>query len=358
MYMAPESLMDKIFDEKTDIYSFGLVLWEILTRKEDAKDGNPRGVLFPSFAERNQPGMTPCAIQELISDFVDEISDGLRPQIPDGFPQNLTLLLEKTWDTFPSQRPSCLTIIDCLDEQRLNVAIPLKNASRFWSKHFGRQDSVFWSKFRKQFCSSFNVTFNPEDDGRPIQGKTRVSNFADLPPSVQCLRCLHALLSSKPVCFQTALPDFVLTMERFGSVTQWLGGWTTNYLLEALSLCTQCFDQVKQRWFFGDISQQQATCLLREKKRGTFLIYFSEKPGEYIVSYVSSNEKICHTRILPHFDGNGCRTCFEVNGQFYTSLQDIVDHFSILDRSCPDSPYQNIVELDSNQGFSTQIIED
>jgi serine/threonine protein kinase len=34
LWMAPEVLMCRPFDEKADVYSFGLVLWEILTRLE------------------------------------------------------------------------------------------------------------------------------------------------------------------------------------------------------------------------------------------------------------------------------------------------------------------------------------
>jgi serine/threonine protein kinase len=32
--MAPEVMQFKEFNEKADVYSFGIVLWEILTRKE------------------------------------------------------------------------------------------------------------------------------------------------------------------------------------------------------------------------------------------------------------------------------------------------------------------------------------
>ena len=32
--MAPEILLGKQFNEKADIYSFGIILWQIYTRKE------------------------------------------------------------------------------------------------------------------------------------------------------------------------------------------------------------------------------------------------------------------------------------------------------------------------------------
>ena len=42
--MAPEVMMFRGFTEKCDIYSFGIVLWEILTRQEPFKE-------FHSFKE-------------------------------------------------------------------------------------------------------------------------------------------------------------------------------------------------------------------------------------------------------------------------------------------------------------------
>lgn len=35
--MSPEMLLDQGFDEKADVYSFGIVLWELLTQEEPYK---------------------------------------------------------------------------------------------------------------------------------------------------------------------------------------------------------------------------------------------------------------------------------------------------------------------------------
>jgi serine/threonine protein kinase len=34
LWMAPEMLLGKPFDEKADVYSFGIILWQLLTREE------------------------------------------------------------------------------------------------------------------------------------------------------------------------------------------------------------------------------------------------------------------------------------------------------------------------------------
>jgi serine/threonine protein kinase len=34
LYMAPEILFGRKFNEKCDVYSFGIILWQMLTRKD------------------------------------------------------------------------------------------------------------------------------------------------------------------------------------------------------------------------------------------------------------------------------------------------------------------------------------
>ena len=40
-WMAPEVLRSEHIDEKADVYSFGVILWEILTGKIPWEDMNP-----------------------------------------------------------------------------------------------------------------------------------------------------------------------------------------------------------------------------------------------------------------------------------------------------------------------------
>jgi serine/threonine protein kinase len=38
MWMAPEIIKGQMYTEKADVYAFGIILWEILTRKEPYED--------------------------------------------------------------------------------------------------------------------------------------------------------------------------------------------------------------------------------------------------------------------------------------------------------------------------------
>lgn len=58
MCRAPEIIMGKKYTEKADVYAFGIILWEILTRLEPYEDKEPMQIV------------------------VEVVNDELRPTIP------------------------------------------------------------------------------------------------------------------------------------------------------------------------------------------------------------------------------------------------------------------------------------
>lgn len=89
-WTAPEILKGLDYSEKSDIYSFGIILWEFLTRKKPFKS------------------MQSVKISQLVT-------QGARPRIPDGTPADYKHLMVACWQTNPDQRPSFAHIIDTLD---------------------------------------------------------------------------------------------------------------------------------------------------------------------------------------------------------------------------------------------------
>jgi Protein tyrosine and serine/threonine kinase len=81
-YLCPESIANKPYTEKADIYSFGILLWEIVARK------------LPYF------GMAPMQVGIAV------LNQGLRPPIPEKCPPPLVRLMCACWDTNPDRRPS------------------------------------------------------------------------------------------------------------------------------------------------------------------------------------------------------------------------------------------------------------
>ena len=92
-WMAPEVLMSSPFyDEKVDIYSFGILMWELLTSE------------CPYQNESLDPATLTLQIME----------QNKRPTIPSGTPPNLKALIERCWDKDPKNRPTCHEIISDL----------------------------------------------------------------------------------------------------------------------------------------------------------------------------------------------------------------------------------------------------
>ncbi|RIB12439.1 kinase-like domain-containing protein [Gigaspora rosea] len=92
-YTAPEVLCGNPFTQASDIYSFGMIMWEISSGK----------VVFP---DRKYDDAI----------FQMDIRGGLRPIILEDTPICFANLLKKCWDQNPEKRPSALeihkTIID------------------------------------------------------------------------------------------------------------------------------------------------------------------------------------------------------------------------------------------------------
>ena len=89
-YLAPEVLSKKPYTKESDIYSFGMIMWEFTTGKKPFYD-RPYNHL-------------------LISD----ILKGERPQITDDTPEFYADLMKRCWDRNPENRPTAEEILVCL----------------------------------------------------------------------------------------------------------------------------------------------------------------------------------------------------------------------------------------------------
>lgn len=85
-WAAPEVLAHQRYSEKADVYSFGIVLWECLTRRIPYE------------------GMT--AVQAAVG----VVNHGLRPEIPRGTAPEVADLVRACWAAVPEQRPSFMQI--------------------------------------------------------------------------------------------------------------------------------------------------------------------------------------------------------------------------------------------------------
>ena len=89
-YLAPEVLSKKPYTKESDIYSFGMIMWEFTTGKKP-------------FYDRSHD-------QYLIIG----ILKGERPQITNDTPGFYAELMKRCWDQNPENRPTAKEIGDCL----------------------------------------------------------------------------------------------------------------------------------------------------------------------------------------------------------------------------------------------------
>ncbi|GJN34510.1 hypothetical protein PR202_gb23175 [Eleusine coracana subsp. coracana] len=100
-WMAPEVIEHKPYDHKADVFSFGILMWELLTGKI------PYEYLTPLQAA------------------VGVVQKGLRPTIPKHTHTKLAELLQKCWQQDPAERPDFSEILESL--QRIAEEVCVKD---------------------------------------------------------------------------------------------------------------------------------------------------------------------------------------------------------------------------------------
>ncbi|XP_042907549.1 tyrosine kinase receptor Cad96Ca [Parasteatoda tepidariorum] len=90
-WMAPESLFDNIYTTKTDVWSFGVLLWEIVT-----------------LGSTPYPGLS-------ANEVIRRIRDGYRLEKPEHCRREMYNIMFYCWDKDPKQRPTFGELVSLLD---------------------------------------------------------------------------------------------------------------------------------------------------------------------------------------------------------------------------------------------------
>ncbi|CAC5426385.1 CSK [Mytilus coruscus] len=93
-WTAPEALRDNKFTNKSDMWSFGILLWEVY-----------------SFGRVPYPRIP-------LSDVVMHVERGYRMEAPDGCPQEIYNIMMQAWEIDPKQRPTFKQVLEKLNNLR------------------------------------------------------------------------------------------------------------------------------------------------------------------------------------------------------------------------------------------------
>ena len=240
--------------EKTDVYSFGILLWEILT-KQKAYSHHSNFVVFRR-----------------------AILTGERPSIPSYCLPSLRNLLNACWAAAARDRPSFNEIVTALTSivqeyqeaekaQEVQSDIVDLEGTKFWIKYFAGTNNVSWEEFITAFCRELTSSDKMMDETEP-EGFTTES----------CeIRCLQAVLVNQ----QT---DMVTRMA-FGKVLGWFGPLTFPF--GEKHMLTRILQTLRLPYFHGSMSGGEASTLLSRHNPGSFLVRFSgNHPKSFCISRV------------------------------------------------------------------------
>jgi len=145
-YIAPEIFQGSKFSKESDIYSLGMIMWELTT------------------------GCKPFANIEHDHNLIYEIIDGKRPEITYDTPEFFANLMKRCWNSDPSKRPTTKEICELIIQW--NFFIELLRSKQFdpeqrrmeliRSKRFGpkfsepHQKAIFISRALSSMISEFS----------------------------------------------------------------------------------------------------------------------------------------------------------------------------------------------------------
>jgi len=274
-FMSPEALLGQELTPKTDVYSFGMILWELVSMKSPYDD-----LHIESFEQ-----------------LIDVICvKKIREKIPSNLPTTLKLLIESCWQPDPAQRPTFLNIIVLLETAILEAGIEDKEARVWWQKCFSQNNTLRTDVPFETFLM-------------------HLSNHLKVQSNLKIFQGLRSMLVKND--------RDIVHMEDFGNLLKWFGPLEEsdkNFLATMQNL-------FNKRWFHGDISQESAENTLAGSEPGTYLIRFSSTPGNFALSKVVENQSkermVLHIRI-PHTVGKGYSLTLDGTTHQFPSLEDLV----------------------------------
>jgi len=251
--MAPEVMAEMEFDFKADVYSFGVILWQLLTLEDP----------FQGFDDWDE--------------FYDAVCNkNLRPTIPDECIPSLRSLIRDCWSSDKSQRPSFTALVSRLESVILDLSIEDHvHASAFWEKYFLRpknqlQEEIDWKDFTAALAQE--------------TGQDRVK---------------FELL--KPYLGIQSGADWKVIIRQFNYSVRWFDYFFVRPL--AAKTLETIRTLLSKPWFHGMIDQKESDGRLSTTPQGTFLVRLSTTMPEFPFTLSLPQQR--HVRLRKERGQNG-----------------------------------------------------
>ena len=144
-FMAPEVIHDNKYTELIDVYSYGIILYQLLTKKTP----------YSEYLELDRESL------------FDDVKSGKRPSIPENCKNNnktIVDLIEKCWNQDPSKRPTMESVYSDFAEHR--VAFDQANQETI------TQLDNYLNKLNKTFLSP-NIDEIPKEDSSKSEQESK-----------------------------------------------------------------------------------------------------------------------------------------------------------------------------------------
>lgn len=259
LWMSPEVLTGQEINEKSDVYSFAIVCWEIFERKE------------------------PFDNHDSYTTFVNAICNKKeRPPLSNKLHPKLRYLIEECWQEKSDARPSFGQIIPILEDITVSCALNDIDAQNLWKKVADKKTTIPFRNFSHRLWYLL-------DKGAP---------------SIDSLDylCMESLLAEQDKKEETD----IITLERFSLFIHWFG--SLKSIIDGKNIIERVKFLCEKEFFHGDISRQEADQKLAKEKKGHFLVRLSTTEPEktpFTISKVNRHGVINHQRVnaLPNDAG-------------------------------------------------------
>lgn len=234
-YMSPEVFMGIQYDSKADVYSFGVLIWEVVEEREPYDQ---------KYTELEQ-------LKQAVCQFHD------RPKISANITTKLRDLWQNLWNPIPSKRMGFGEILatGLFAEITTNSLLHSETARQMWKRTFSNRWEVKWEELR-------------------IATSRALQTDRDIPYNSVKWECLKVFLKLEN---DTGL----ISIERFSDMLQWIGPFERDMFERAYQI-------ISADYFHGFASALKAGELLnKDKGKGAFLIrYFPLSFFNFFVSLI------------------------------------------------------------------------